>query len=206
MTSPNLEPNSSSGSSGNVWKWFGIGCGGLLVLGIGGIVALVFVVQRSLNLSFADEQAEDTVRSIVDYEIPGGSQGFMSIDLGVIKIAGVMSQEDPSSLLLIVGEINASMMQQEPEAMREQLRDTVDDATEDMTVASERVESRQLCGQTVQVDIVEGQQRSGGTMEEAMVYQTFLEYEGEGILINLTSVGENSEARAEAVFESLTCK
>lgn len=208
MTLPNAEPNASppSPSSGNVWKWIGIGCGGLLVLGMVGIVALVFFVQRATKMSFDSGEADEVARDIIDYEIPGGSQGFMSMDMGMFRVAGVMSQNTPEGTVLVVGELSEAAMQGNTSEMEEAMRRSMEQQQGTITVQGQRVEPHDICGQTVQMTILEGQQTVGGQTETALSHQLFLVHEGQGIFVALTTTGEDAQGKAEQVLQSLECK
>jgi len=205
MTSP--ETPSSRSSSGNVWKWIGIGCAGFLVLGVGAIAALVFVVQRTLNMSFDSGQAETAARSIVDYEIPGGSQGFMSMDMGMMQFAGVMSTTDAGTIL-VVGRMSEQAMQGgDPAALEKAAQEGMQQNGTSFTVENQRTEARQLCGQPIQLTILEGRQSTPGQAAEAAItYQAFTIHEGEGIFVSLTTTGAEALTKADAIFNSLKCQ
>lgn len=199
------QPPAPKSSSGNVWKWVGIGCAGLLVLGVGAIATLMFVVQRSLNMSFNGGQAEETARKIVDYQIPGGSKGFMSMDMGMMQFAGVMSAADPSTIL-VVGRVNEQGMQGDPAMLEKAAQDGMQQSGTSFTVENQYIEARQFCGQTIDLTVLEGKQFSGTESEAAITYQAFAIYEGQGIFVSLSTSGADAKAKADAIFNSLKCQ
>ena len=192
--------------SPNVWKWVGIGCGGLLIVGIGAIAALVFFVQRTVNMSFDSDSAEQVANDIIDFEIPGGSEGFMSMDMGMFKMAGVLSATNPEGTILLVGQISEAAMQGDPEAMERAMQESMEDQSGGFQVQEQRLEPRELCGQTVQATILEGEQTVGGQTVPALTYQAFTTHNGEGIFVSLTTSGNDAETQANSIWDSLACK
>jgi hypothetical protein len=203
----NNQPNQSNNAN-KIWLWVGLGCGGLLLL-LGLIVGgFMFWAWRTLNFSMSPEQAEETAQGIMDYEIPGGSRGLISMNFQGVEFAGVMSAEDPESVVLIVGRLS-------PEAQGGDTAEEVEAALEeglaqqqpDVNVQSTRTEERSLCGTTASVSISEGEQESFGQPNEpALVYQTNFNYNDFLYFVSLTTTGENAESLAEEVFSSLDCQ
>jgi len=204
MTPSDSPPPDSK--SPNVWKWVGIGCAGLLVVGIGAIAAIVYFVQRTVNMSFDADSAEAVANEIIDFEIPGGSEGFMSMDMGMFKMAGVLSATNPEGTILLVGQISEATMQNDSEAMERAMQESIEDQTGGIQVQERRIEPRELCGQTVQATILEGEQTVGGQTVEALTYQAFTTYNGEGIFISLTTSGPDAATQSNTIWDSLACK
>jgi hypothetical protein len=208
MTSP--EPSDFSqaplpkSSSGNFWKWFGMGCAGFLVLGVGAIAALVFIMQRSLNMTFNSAQAEEMARKIVDYEIPGGSQGLMSMDGGMMQFAEVISTQDPSTML-VVGRMDEKVMQGDPAVLEKSMQDQMQQSGNTFMVEKQRTESRQFCGKSIELTILEGKQLVAST-SHAVQYKAFAIHNGAGIFVSLITSGADAQAKADAIFDSLKCQ
>jgi hypothetical protein len=177
-----------------------------VVLGVVGVVALGFFVQRATKISFDSGAADEVARDIIDYEIPEGSEGFMSMDMGIFRVAGVMSQNAPESTVLVVGELSAAAMQGNKAEVEEAMRRSIEQQQQTITVQGQSVEPRDICGQTVQMTIVEGQQTVEGQTAEALSYQLFLVHEGQGIFVALTTTGSDTQGRAEQVLQSIGCK
>jgi len=158
-------------------------------------------------MSFDADKAEATARNIVDYEIPGGSQGFMSMDMGMMEFAGVMSATDTGTVL-VVGRMNEQAMQGgDPTAMEKAAQEGMQQSGTSFSVENQRTEPRQLCGQPIQLTVLEGRQTTPGQGSEAAVtYQGFTIYEGEGIFVSLTTTGSDALAKADAIFDSLQCQ
>lgn len=192
--------------SPNVWKWVGIGCAGMLVVGIGAIAAIVYFVQRTVNMSFDADSAEAIANEIIDYEIPGGSEGFMSMDMGMFKMAGILSATNPEGTILLVGQISEATMQGDPAAMERAMQESMEDQAGSIQVQEQRIEPRELCGQTVQATILTGEQVVGGQTVPALTYQAFTTHNGEGLFISLTTSGSDATAQADMIWDSLACK
>ncbi|HLO89498.1 MAG TPA: hypothetical protein VK203_31435 [Nostocaceae cyanobacterium] len=192
--------------SGNVWKWVGIGCGGALVIGIGLLAALVYTVQKTLNLSLDPQKAEEIAKSIVDYEIPGGSRGLVALDIQGMKIAGVASASDAQAVMLMVlqapnqGNLSSEELQESIEQSRKNQN------TGQFESKSKRQEKKQLCGQNTSITISEGELTNTLTRIPAITYEANINHEGKVLYIYLQTSGEKAQDDANQVFNSLKCK
>jgi hypothetical protein len=192
--------------SGNVWKWVALGCGGTVLLGIGLIIALTYAITRSLNLSLDPKKAEEVTRTIVDYEIPGGSRGLMSLDIQGMKMAGVTSSQNSQDVMLMVlqapnqGNLSSEELQRSIEQNRK------NQTTGTFEAKSQRQESKQLCGQKATVNISEGELVSPGNNLQAITYEANVNHDGKLIYIYLQTSGEKAPDNAAKVFSSLQCK
>ncbi|NJO43445.1 MAG: hypothetical protein HC769_05870 [Cyanobacteria bacterium CRU_2_1] len=205
-------PSPEARRSPNIFKWVAIGCGTVLVLLIGLGIGLFFWARQALNLSFDSKQAELTAQSIMDYQIPGGSQGVVSTKFGGIELAGITSTSNPEGVFLFLGRVTGEAQGNSAE-IQESMQDSLErQMGENITVTSERTESRQLCGQTVDVTITEGQQTRDGQSdsqelaEPALTYQTSLTHNGNLLFVSLTTIGADAQPIAEQIFDSLNCK
>ncbi len=198
-------PPSPAPRASNPWKWIGIGCGGALLVGIVVVGGLVYWAQKTLNLSVTPESAEKSARAIMDYEIPGESQGLIAMNIAGVQFAGVTSASKPGEIVLFLGQVSnqTGVNQQEIE---ESFRQGVNDQQQGFESQSTRTESRQLCGQTVTVAIAEGQQSNGLSTTPALFYQTTVEHNKNLVLVSLMTTGEQAQATADDIFASLACK
>lgn len=193
-------------SSPNVWKWVGIGCAGLLVLGLGAIAVLIYFVQRTVNMSFDADSAEAIANEIIEFDIPGGSEGFMSMDVGMFKLAGVLSATNPEGTILLVGQISETAMQTDPAAMEQAIQESMEEQRGSIQVQEQRLEPRELCGATVQMTVLEGEQTIGNQTLPALTYQAFANHNGEGIFVSLTTSGPDAATQADTIWDSFVCK
>jgi hypothetical protein len=200
-------PNPEAKTSGNVLKWLGIGCGSLLLLAIAGMVGMFFVAKQFLNFSFDGPKAEQMANSMMDYKLPGGSQGVMSMNISGMEIAGVMSTSTPGEAMLIVGRIPPVMESSAAEMQKSFQTSFEERQGANFQVKSTRTETRQLCGQSVTLTISEGEQMaSGNGPTPAFTYQTSVNHNSNLLFVALTTTGSNAKTIADQVFSSLNCK
>lgn len=168
---------------------------------------MAYFLQRSLNLSFGPQQAEQVAQQIMDYQIPGGSVGLMAMNVGGVEFAGVMSAQSPQEVVLVMGRINAEA-QGDPAEFQQAMQESLEQQQgRSFQTESARTESKQLCGQAVDVLISQGKQTaSGQTTEGALNYQATVNYNNNLYFVALTTTGSQAEALAEQVFNSLKCK
>lgn len=205
--SESSEPSASSvPKSNNVWKWVAIGCGGAFFLFVLLIVGSMFFAFRQLNFSMDPEAVEEKARAVFDYEIPGGSQGLLTMNMFGMEIIQVTDTNQPSNVMLMVGTLPPAFQTEQTqdqflEGFQESFSDQQQFETQD-----QRVEERQLCGETVSVVIQEGRASTGQSAEPATTYSTIVTFGGESRFAWLQTNGENANALAEQVFTSLECR
>lgn len=208
MTSPDPNPGTpESRRVGNIVTWIALGCGGLLVLGVGLMTALFLVAQRSLNMSFDADQAEAEVGQIVDYTMPGESRGFISMTVSGMQMAGVISTPDPQEAVLMVGKVPPALAQASPEQMQDIFEQNIErQRGANVRVTARRTETRVLCEQPVSVAIIEGEQLASTGMLPSVTYQGLAAHQGSIIFVSLTTTGADALAKANQIFDSLVCK
>ncbi|MBD2460635.1 hypothetical protein H6G89_06215 [Oscillatoria sp. FACHB-1407] len=190
----------------NVFKWIGIGCGGLFLLFILGSIGLAFFVQRFLNMSADPQQAEQTAQSIMGYDIPGGSEGFMSMEFSGMTFVGVGSASNPGEVTLMLGKVpsNANEFQ---DSFQSSFRESFENQSgQNISILASRTETKQLCGQAVTVTVVEGEQSTMTSTIPTLTYQTAIQHNQNLLFVTLTTSGDEAQAIAEQVFGSLSCK
>jgi hypothetical protein len=172
------------------------------------MVGLFFLIKQNLNLSLDPKQAEDIAHQIVDYQIPGGDRGLVSLNVQGFEFAFIVSANNPEEIGLIVGR-TPSQVQGDPEQfMKEFEKGLQQNNSQQFEQTSSRTESKQLCGQTVNVRILEGKMTVADRNQTvpALKYQTAVKHNGRLILIDLTTSGEKASSNAVEVFKSLKCK
>lgn len=203
----NPEPVKAN-NSGNVWKWIGCGCGGAVLLGIGLIVALGYVVKQTLNMSLDPKKAEETAQSIMDYKIPGGSQGLMTMNLRGVEIAMVTSASKRQEVMLMVGQMPQNLAGDSAQ-MQKSLENSLEkQTTQQFKSTSKRVDSKQLCGQPVKVTVSEGEMTAVGQTDAvpALSYQAIVSHNNKMLFVQVMTSGEKASSKAAEVFNSLQCK
>jgi hypothetical protein len=196
-------------SSANPWKWIGCGCATTLLLLLGLGIGALYLIKQTFNMSFDAQTSEAVARSIMDYEIPGGSKGLISMNIEGVEIAGIAStQED---VFLMLGKMPSQLSTDlNPEELEQQIQKSMAEQAFRNFKSSvpARVESKQVCDQTVSVSVLEGEANSGGSSspQPAVSYQALLKQEQGIFFIALTTSGENAQEHADQVFQSLQCK
>jgi hypothetical protein len=204
MTTP--ETPQKRGSN-KIWLWVGLGCGGTLLLAGLLLAGVLFYAWRTFNFSMSPQKAEETARSIMNYEIPGGSVGIMSMDFQGVQFAGVLSAENPEAVILVVGKVSPSAQGAGEEDFQQAFEEGLDSQRPEINVQSTRTEERSLCNETVTLAISEGEQETFGQPNQpATVYQTTVNYNDFLYFVSLTTTGTDAESVAEQVFESLDCQ
>ena len=180
----------------------------LIVMGAFALIgaSMVGLGIKALNNAFNPARAEAIAKSIVDYQIPGGSKGSFGVNIGSAKIAWVQSVKSPPDVFLLVGKVPLNK-----ETDREELNKgdepSSDNSDEELSVTSSYLENKVFCGKTIPVTIKEGEQTltnypSPLPAIRYIVSQT--EADTQRIVI-LTANGTNAKEKAVAVFNSLRC-
>lgn len=203
---PSQPQNQPPSKSSHLWKWVGIGCGGILLLLIIGTGAILYFAQQVLNISVSPEQAEEQARNIMDYDIPGGSQGLLSMEINGFQVVGVTSANDPQQIMLMLGQAPYDFPG-DPAQLQDALQQGLEQQTGGFDFSSERRQPMQLCGETVDVNILTGEYSVfGQNSVPALSYQTFVLRDDKTIIVALTTTGDQAETTAEQVFNSLDCQ
>jgi hypothetical protein len=199
------EPNEAKKSS-SVWKWLGLGCGGLLLVFIGLGVGLIYLARQYMSVD--PEKAQETAQSMMDYTIPGGTRGLVTMNLAGMQFAGVTSASNPEEVMLMIGQIPEGLSTdttQFKKSLEESLKQQTGQKFQSL---KERQESKTLCGQTVNVMISEGEMTNWRQASNvpAVSYQAFVNHKNKILLVQLTTSGKDAQSNAVEVFNSLKCK
>lgn len=206
MTFPESTPEKKSGS---VWKWIAIGCGGTTLLGIIVIAGLIFALSRNINVSLSPEKAQENVRNLFDYEIPGGDRGVIALNMFGIEMSQVSDLATPSSVFLTVGQVPFEWGEEEREAFQEGFEEPFfSQETIEYNITSERKEEKNLCEQMVNVSVSEGTMTVGDNAVTlpAIAYTATVNYNDVERFVSLVSNGDRANETIESVFNSLDCK
>lgn len=204
----NSEPVKAN-NSGNVWKWIGCGCASAVLLGIGLIGALVYLMQQTLNMSLDSKKAEQTAQSIMDYKIPGGSRGLMTMNIQGFQFAQVVSASNPQEVMLMIGRTPEDLPGGDPAQFQKSLESSFQKQTaKQFKSTSTRQESKQLCGQPVKFTVSEGEMTAVGKIDAvpALSYQATVKHNNRILFVHLMMSGEKASSKAAEVLNSLQCK
>jgi hypothetical protein len=182
----------------------------LIVMGALGLISagLAGLVMKALNNAFDSTRAEVIAQSLIDYQIPGGSQGIFGINVGSAKLAWVRSSADPPNVILFVGKTPLNK-----EGDNNEFNDSLENTPssnvdENFTVRTSRIENKQFCGQIVPVTIEQGTQTLSNQPSPlpAIRYIASTTRGDSKQVVILTANGENAKGKAATVFNSLRCK
>lgn len=180
--------------------------GAIAVVGIG-IVGLGIKI---LDNAFNPRRAEAIAKSLIDYTIPGKSQGVFGINIGSAKFAWIRSATVPPDVILFIGESPVDQKIDDAESSdldREFQRFPSDSVAQEFVATTDRTETKTFCGKPVSVTIQEGQQTFSYAAPQSAVQYTARIMEGgvERVAI-LTTSGRDAQARAIAIFNSFRCQ
>ncbi len=182
----------------------------LIVMGALGLISagLAGLVMKALNNAFDSTRAEVIAQSLIDYQIPGGSQGIFGINVGSAKLAWVRSSADPPNVILFVGKTPLNK-----EGDNNEFNDSLENTPssnvdENFTVRTSRIENKQFCGRIVPVTIEQGTQTLSNQPSPlpAIRYIASTTRGDNKQVVILTANGENAKGKAATVFNSLRCK
>jgi hypothetical protein len=78
----------------SIWEGIAIGTGAIFL----GLVGLAGLASKALDNAYQPQRAEAIARSMIDYDIPGGSIGKFGANIGGAKIAVVSSRRYPAGI------------------------------------------------------------------------------------------------------------
>jgi hypothetical protein len=191
----------------SVWETILIVMGAITLIAAG----MIGLGIKVLNNAFDPVQAEAIARSLLDYKIPGGSQGVFGINIGSAKLAWVRSTTSPADVLLFVGKtpLNKEVEQEAQQELRRDFENPPsDEANQPFEVLESHTERRLFCGTTILITVEVGRQ----TLDEFSAPVPAVRYiasRKEGPverLVILTVNGKNSDKKADEIFSSLRCK
>ena len=170
--------------------------------------AIVFWgVQTFKDRFFTDPaRVEALARGIMDYRMPGPSQGAMGMDIAIDKMAMVQCAKPPVLLMLASFTYPEPPKEGEMEEKAEEFRRT-NLRSEKIVVEKMTTETAVLCGQPINRIVKEGWvPQSDGQKMPVTSLQASVKNKNGYLLAVIVARGEDRQANAASVFESLTCK
>jgi len=188
----------------SVWEVVLIAIGALILIGLG----LFGLGIKVLNNAFNPLRAEKIAHSLIDYKIPGGSQGVFGINIGVAKLAWVRSTTNPPDVVLFVGKTPLNREANKTDLLDLSENPPSEDANQDFIATASTTESKIFCGKPLPVTVEEGQQSFGDLLEPlpAIRYIANTEQDNVEQVVVVTANGKTAKMRADQVFKSLRCK
>lgn len=211
--------NATTSYSVSIWEAIAIFAGAIFLIGIG----VAGLGLKTLNNAFDPKRAEAIAQSLIEYNIPGGSEGTFGTNLGGAKVAVIASTRKlpvpqpqvlpPSEIELFIARIPINEVtsgDSEEEFNNEffpgfSFSSQVEAAFKPTT---SRTENREFCGVPTQVTIQEGSLVLSDQTPPipAVQYQARVIKNAERNVAVLSTAGRNAKESAATVFESLKCK
>ena len=203
-----------------VWEGIAIALGAIGLV----IVALVGLGVKAVRNAVEPQRAEAIAKSLMDYQIPGGSYGVVGINIGGLKAAMVRSSSSglghirdskqgdysPPEVELLLTEAPANDQTEDDdswEISNDNLSSSYEPQSEFKAITS-RTEIKLFCGKNISVTIQEGT----FTLTNSQFSVPAVRYDARAVFKNtqrsveLTTTGKNAKQKAVAVFNSLKCK
>lgn len=219
MADASQAPTSSTQYSVSIWEAIAIFAGAIFLIGVG----VAGLGLKTLNNAFNPKRAEAIAQSLIEYNIPGGSEGTFGTNLGGAKVAVVSSTQKlpvlqsgvvpPSEIELFIARIpinEVTTVDSEEEFTNEffpgfSFSSQVEAAFKPIT---SRTENREFCGVSTQVTIQEGSLVLSDQTPPipAVQYQARAVKNADRNIAVLSAAGQNAKENAAKVFESLQCK
>jgi hypothetical protein len=187
-----------------IWEFLAIGLGGLGLVG----VALFGLANQLFSRMQDAQQAESIVGKVINYQIPGGSKGLMSLNIGAESFALVGNRQQPSDVMILVTQTTI-----DPETTEEprNFAQELDLQATLMGLWRSGKLSKQpmkFCDQAIEVEVRQGnfqlieQKQAVPAVEYSFPYTQKLALNH----IHLFATGEDAAAKVEQVFQTLTCR
>jgi len=203
----------------SIWEAIAIFAGAIFLIGVG----VAGLGLKTLNNAFNPKRAEAIAQSLIEYNIPGGSEGTFGTNLGGAKVAVVASTHKlpgfqpqvlpPSEIELFIARIpinEVTAVDADEEFNNEffpgfSFSSQVEAAFKPVT---SRTENQEFCGVPTQVIIQEGSLVLSEQTPPipAVQYQARVIKNAERNVAVLSAAGQNAKANAALVFRSLKCK
>jgi hypothetical protein len=201
----------------SIWEVIAI-TGGAVVLVATGLLGLGM---KAMDNAFNPERAEAIARSLMQYEIPGGSKGFLGTNIGGGKMAVVTSQapaaanQSAPAVELFLARIPLSDSATDPDGSdatpqpQNELFAGFSFSFQDpaaFQIQTSQVEQKPFCGTTVPVEVQAGSLTNGSTTLPAVKYQITRILDNDNHIVVISALGDQPSAKAAQVFESLRCQ
>lgn len=181
---------------------------GLIVTGA---IALTAIALGNLWIQ-AQTEAADPIRaeliahSLIDYKIPGGSQGVVGVNIGATKFAIVQSLSDPPDVLLLVNKYPTTSSTTNRAAVLSFDVALEDRVNGEFMPSESRTETKEFCGKMVPVRVEQGKQTFNSNLSmPAVLYVASVVQDKTERTVLLLTLGKDAEAKAATVFNSLQC-
>ncbi|BAZ07280.1 hypothetical protein [Calothrix sp. NIES-3974] len=187
----------------SIWEAILIFIGAIALMGTG----LAWIGMRMFNNTFNPVRAEKVARSLVDYQIPGGSTGVLGLSIGAETFAIVKRDTEPSDVFLYVSKAPSDRMSEETPINLGDAIALENSITGEFIFSDTYTEAKTLCNQATQVTIQKGEQidTTRNSTQPAIQYSARITDGHVQRVISIMAIGDNTQAKAEQVFNSIKC-
>lgn len=182
------------------------------VMIIGGAIALVTtgiigLGMKAYSNALDPKRAEAVAKSIIDYRIPGGSQGEYGIKFAGIKLAKVHSKTSPPDVEIFVMQTPLNRDTQNQEDI-ERLRTPLQPKPAEIEVLSSYSQNMKFCGKPIDVTIEQGiySLEDRYSTIPAVQFTVSTIANDERLIVEVQALGKNAKQKALTVLRSIKCK
>jgi hypothetical protein len=204
----------------SIWEGIAILAGAILLIAAG----LAGLGVKALGNAFDAQRAEAIARSLMDYEIPGGSKGFFGTNIGGGKMAVVTSnemltleaQQTPAIELFTARmplnrETDTEAKSVPTPQPRNELFSGFSFSYQDPTafqIGQAQTEQKPFCGVVTPVEVQQGTLTlaNGAASVPAVKYEVKRVLDDESHIVVISALGDQAASQAAAVFRSLQCE
>jgi hypothetical protein len=188
----------------SIWEIILIFLGAISLFGAG----LLGLIVKSYVNKYDPSRAEIIARSLIDYQIPGGSQGVASSNIGAEKFAVVKSISNPSQLILSVSTTPIDLAAEDIELFPTEAVSILDNTDGKFAAEISYQEDRAFCGQKRSVTVEEGQHISidNSKSPPAVKYVVKTTEDNIEYAVNVLAIGNDAKQQAGKLLSSLECK
>jgi len=191
--------NSKTDYTVSLWESIGIGIGALILF----LVGFSYLAWKSHNNNFDSERSQAIARSLISYQIPGGSKGLYGINIGGGQLAIVSSLKNlpntyNSEIKIIVSKVLITQAENlDPRVFLDS----------QLIASYSKTLSKQFCNRTSRLLIEKGQMLLSDGEHTSPATQYTLRnivgnYQREVII---TSLGKDSEKKGQIVLQNINC-
>jgi hypothetical protein len=188
----------------NIWEIILIilGAIGLFGAGLSGLGAKLLV-----NM-FEPERAVTIAKSLLDYQIPGGSQGVAGINVGAEKFAIVKSNTNPPDLILSISKTPLGQTTDEIDFSLEEEISLQENINGKFVISNSAQINKNFCTRKLPVTAQYGKQILSDSSHSLPAIQYSLNTTKDNIeyAISVLAIGGNAQNKIDRVFDSLKCK
>ncbi len=197
-------PVSKAQYSVSIWEIILIFLGAISLFGAG----LLGLIVKSYVNKYDPSRAEIIARSLIDYQIPGGSQGVASSNIGAEKFAVVKSMDNPSQLILSVSTTPIDLAAENIELFPTEAGSILDNTDGKFAAEISYQEDRAFCSQKRSVTVEEGQHISIDNSKSFPAVKYIVKTTEDDIeyAVNVLAIGNEAKEKARKILSSLECK